>query len=178
MDPFTLSAVGAEALKLGIQFLYGQAGEVLERWRARRDGKAADPSVATVGSGVQVLKVEPRDLKVDFTALDKLEPEVRSLMATLAGYADGSEGVDVDDPGLVKAANALRCTLERILERDLSFKGEERAEIGVEMSIDEVAGYAAAVLTDGAPGRVRADVNVGRVEPGGSLIGVDARRQK
>ena len=35
-DPFTLAAVGAVAITEGIKFLYGQAGEVLKRWRERK----------------------------------------------------------------------------------------------------------------------------------------------
>jgi len=46
-DPTTLSAaaIGAAALTEGIKFLYGQAGEILKRWRERKD-KAAQESTA------------------------------------------------------------------------------------------------------------------------------------
>jgi len=38
-DPDTLSAavIGSAALTEGIKFLYRQAGEILKRWRERRD---------------------------------------------------------------------------------------------------------------------------------------------
>jgi len=37
IDPLTISAIGAVAITEGIKFLYGQAGELLKRWRERKD---------------------------------------------------------------------------------------------------------------------------------------------
>src|SRR5947199_10744351 len=37
VDPLTLSTIGAVALTEGIKFLYEQAGEVLKRWRERKN---------------------------------------------------------------------------------------------------------------------------------------------
>ena len=39
VDPLTLSTIGAVALTEGIKFLYEQAGEVLKRWRERKDAR-------------------------------------------------------------------------------------------------------------------------------------------
>jgi hypothetical protein len=33
----TLAVVGTAALKEGVKFLYGQAGELLKRWREKRE---------------------------------------------------------------------------------------------------------------------------------------------
>ena len=41
-DPFTLSSLGAVAITEGIKFLYAQAGQVLKRWREKREQQEAD----------------------------------------------------------------------------------------------------------------------------------------
>ena len=52
VDPLSLSAIGAVALTEGIKFLYEQAGEVLKRWRDRKDAgaKAAPAQLDTTES--------------------------------------------------------------------------------------------------------------------------------
>lgn len=59
VDPLTISAIGAVAITEGIKFLYGQAGEILKRWRERKD-VAMDVSI-------QLKNTEPIDVKLPQT---------------------------------------------------------------------------------------------------------------
>src|SRR4051794_30994475 len=112
VDPLTLSAIGGVALTEGIKFLYGQAGEVLKRWREHRDKTGASVHEARLRPPVGLLDgtveaVEPRD---DIS--DRLEEELRQTRQLLADYADGIESVHADDRMLVEETDALRRLLE------------------------------------------------------------------
>ncbi len=56
VDPLSITAIGAVAITEGIKFLYGQAGEILKRWRERKD---ADKDAST-----QQNKTEPVNVKL------------------------------------------------------------------------------------------------------------------
>jgi hypothetical protein len=184
VDPLTLSAIGAVAITEGIKFLYGQASEILKRWREHRDAaKDASP---------QLNNTEPVDVKlppvfegqlsasqIHFDAVERVEEQLRGLRKDLSDYADGIEPVDVKDANLLQRVDALRQLLEAVYQQRITFKGEQRPPSGlvVEGSIDveEVAGYTAAVRARQiVSGSVRAEAKVRRVEPGGQVIGVDA----
>lgn len=177
MDPLSLSMIGGQTLTLGIQFLYAQAGEVLKRWRERRDGAEPEATVATAEVGAAGLQQKPGDLTVDFSALDRLGSEIREARAALAEYADGIETVGTDNEGLLRTTEGLRTALEKVLGQNLTLEGEERpkgADIGVKLSVDDAAGYVAGLLAEGTvDGRVRVDVNVGVVRPDARVIGAD-----
>jgi len=176
MEPLTLTVLGAEALKQGIQFLYAQAGEVLKRWRERRDGESADSIVPVVNTASAVLDIAPDHLQVDFGALDKLEPEIRSLRTALMDYATGVETV-APDPELLKLTDGLRCSLEAVAGQRLTLRGEDRPDadpdIDVSIHAGEVAGEVAGIVADYLEGlRIRASINVNKVEQTGTVIGV------
>ena len=176
MDPLSLSMIGGQTLTLGIQFLYAQAGEVLKRWRERRDGDEPEAAVATAEVGTAGLQQKPEDLTVDFAALEHLGPEILKAQAALAEYAEGISAVGTDNANLVRVTDALRSALEKVLGQDLTLEGEKRpeggADIGVKLSVDDVVGYVAGVLADGTvDGRIRVDINAGRVS--GRLVGTD-----
>ena len=46
-DPITLTLVGTVVLTEGIKFLYGQAGELIKRWRERKDAADASKQIET-----------------------------------------------------------------------------------------------------------------------------------
>ena len=72
VDPLTLSAIGVVAITDGIKFLYGQAGEILKRWRERKD-TAKDAST-------QQNKTEPINLKLPSVFEGQLiAPQIHTL---------------------------------------------------------------------------------------------------
>jgi hypothetical protein len=184
VDPLTITAIGAVAITEGIKFLYGQASEILKRWRERKD--------AAKDASTQLNKTESVDVKlpsvfegqlsapyIHFDAVERVEEQLRGLRKDLSDYADGIELVDVKDANLLQRVDALRQLLEAVYQQRITFKGEQRPPSGpvVEGRIDveEVAGYAAAVRARHiVGGTVRAEANARRVEPGGQVLGVDA----
>lgn len=183
LDPLTLSAIGAVAITEGIKFLYGQAGEILKRWRERKETAKA--------ASIQLNNTEPIDVKlppifeghlsaplIHFDAVERVEEQLRELRKDLSDYADGIEPVDVTDENMLRRIDALRQLLETVYQQRISFKGEQRPPSGplVEGCIDveEVAGYAAAIRARQiVSGTVKADAKAKRVEPGALIIGVD-----
>ncbi|MFL5655393.1 MAG: hypothetical protein ACJ8CB_14610 [Ktedonobacteraceae bacterium] len=183
VDPLTLSAIGAVAITEGIKFLYGQAGEILKRWRERKD---ADKDAST-----QQNKTEPVNVKlpvvfegqlsapqIHFDAVERVQEQLRGLRGDLADYADEVEVVDIQNVNLLQRVDALRQLLEAVYQQRLTFKGEQRPPSGpvVEGHIDveEVGGYSSAVRARQiVSGSVKADAKARRVEQGGQFIGLD-----
>src|SRR5258708_39898262 len=96
IDPLTISAIGAVAITEGIKFLYGQAGELLKRWRERKD--------AAKDASLQLNNTEPIDVKlppvfegqlsaphIHFDVVERVEEQLRGLRKDLSDYADGVE---------------------------------------------------------------------------------------
>jgi len=177
-DPFSAAALGGAVLTQGITFLYKQAGEVLKRWRERRDS-GANTEHATLRPPEGLLQgtvapVEPRDDQADL-----LEQELRETRRALADYA---EGIDVPKPGdqlVAEQADALRRLLEAAYGQRITFKGEHRPPSGPlvtgEINVKQVAGDAAAVRAKViSSGEVHGTATADRVEEGGKLTGVEA----
>ena len=68
MEPFTVGALGALTATEGIKFLYGQAAEILSRWRERRAGRLAASTVDVAESDAAVIDGRPTSLVIDFDA--------------------------------------------------------------------------------------------------------------
>lgn len=182
-DPLTLAAIGTVALTEGIKFLYGQAGEILKRWRERKDA-VKDPSS-------QLNKIEPTDIKlpavfegqlstpqIHFDAVEQVEEPLRGLWKDLSEYAQGIEVVDAQDQSLLQKIDALRQMLEAVYQQRITFKGEQRPSSGpvVEGYIDvqRVEGYVAAIRAGRiGSGNVRGVAEARNVEQGGQLFGID-----
>lgn len=184
VDPLSLSALGAVALTEGIKFLYGQASEVLKRWRERKDAASKDPSAQVSPVQPVVIALPPifegqlSSPQIHFDAVERLEEQIRALRKDLLEYADGTETVDVNDQALLKRTDALRTVLEAVYQQRFTFKGEQRPPSGpvVEGSIDvdEVAGYAAAVrVHQVSEGYVKGTAKSKHVVERGEIIGVD-----
>lgn len=183
-ETITLAAVGSAALTEGIKFLYGQAGEVMNRWRERKEKAANGVVVAPEHAELADIDLpaafegELVSPAIHFDALERIEGNLTDLRKQLSGYADGTYLVGPDDRELLEATDALRRLLEAVYGQRITFKGERRASSGPvfegEIEVDQVAGYAAAVrakLVEG--GTIRAKGKATRVESGGTFVGVD-----
>lgn len=184
-DPITLTLVGTVVLTEGIKFLYGQAGELIKRWRDRKDAAAA-------GASKQVetpLKADPNifngtvaPLVADAERLQSLEPQLRKLRSVLADYADGIEPVDVNDNNLIAIADALRQQLETIYGQRITFRGEQREPSGTPLvigtaEVKRVAGLAAGVIAGAiTAGEVRGSIKAEQVDNGGVAAGVKVHK--
>lgn len=182
VEPITLAMVGTVALTEGIKFLYTQAGEVLKRWRERRE--AAESGAASSDDTAQIdielpdaFEGQLSEPKIHFDVLERLEEDLRETRRSLSDYADDIEKVNKNDEDLLVKTDALRRLLEATLQERITFKGEQRPPSGPivqgRIDVDEVAGYAAAVRTKRiTSGHVKGEAKAKRVE--GEFIGIDA----
>ena len=162
----------------GIKFLYQQAGEVLARWRQRRDKDGTDVQDARLRPPVDLLDgtvepVEPRD-----EYAERLEEDLREARKLLADYADGVEVPQPGDRFVTEQADALRRLLEAVYGQRITFRGEQRPPSGPlvtgEIDVDRVAGDAAAVRAKAiSSGEISGSAKAKVVEAGGKLTGVE-----
>jgi hypothetical protein len=183
-EPITLAVVGSALLSEGVKFLYSQAGDILKRWRERKEAAAEGEAQSSEGAepvGTQFPPIFEGTLTrpvIHFDAVERTEGELRDLRRALSDYAEGIENVDHNDEELLETTDALRRILEVVYRQRITFKGEQRAESGPlvegEVDVDQVAGYAAAVRARTIDsGRISGRLRATRVEAGGSAIGVD-----
>jgi hypothetical protein len=192
-DPSSLSTVETAVLSEGVKFLYGQAGELLRRWRERRekpelDAADAAPVEGTTNGDQSGVPAELPDQftptpvrpRLDQRALDQLAGELAALAEELPKYTGQAGSVDIKDPAVLGLADALRRCMEIIWRRPLVFRGEQR-ESDIQQALVEgrlhaadVAGYAAAVRATVLHGSaIRGQATAERVAAGGQLVGVD-----
>jgi hypothetical protein len=177
VDPFSLGALGALAATEGIKFLYGQAGEVLTRWRERKKGNEEAAEAPIPVPGTELLEGELEPPKVDFEAAERLHEDIEQLATVLAPYTGGISEPAPDDTELSVAADGLRRALEAVYGQRITFKGEDRAASGptvigraeVETVAGDVAGVRARLVTSG---RIKGTATAKRVEKDGELSGV------
>jgi hypothetical protein len=184
VEPITLAAVGTVALTEGIKFLYAQAGEVLKRWRERRDAAESDdaPPDDTARMDIKLPEAFEGQLsepKIHFDVVERLDKDLRETRNGLTDYAQDIEKVDNSHEELLAKTDALRRLLEAVLQERITFKREKRPPSGpvVEghIDVDEVAGYAAAVRAKIiTSGHVKGEARASRVQQGGEFVGVDA----
>lgn len=179
MDPFSLAALATDALTAAIGFLFDQAGGILKRVRARKEGKEPSPDVTAPSPEVDDIiagKLQP--LRVDFATAERLEDDIRALRRALSEYADGTYPVDAADTDVIEATDALRRALEAVYSQRLTFVGEDRPSSGplVEgrADVDEIEGYVAGVRARVVQGgQISGSVRAKRVRAGGTAFGVD-----
>lgn len=84
----TLAAVGTVALTEGVKFLYGQAAELLKRWRERRDAAKTTPSKtvepAVVELPADVFEGQLSAPQIHYDKLTKVEPRLKELVGKIA----------------------------------------------------------------------------------------------
>ena len=181
VEPFSMGAVGAVAVTEGIKFLYGQAAEVLKRWRDHKAGKVAEAQEPIQIKPTEVTGILEGTLeapKVDFAVLDRLHDDIRQLAGVLGSFATGLDEPDPSDHDLASAADGLRRALEAVYGQRITFAGEARPPSGPfvagEANVDDVLGYVAGlrarrIIGGSVTGRVTAK----RVGPGGQAIGLE-----
>ena len=178
MDPMSLSVLGATALTKGIDFLYGQATEVLKRRRERDDGGSPSAEVALPGGGPDLIVGELKPLQVDLDAAARLEQDIADLRRALSDYRDGIRAVDPSDRNLLDVTDALRRALEAVYRQPLTFVGEKRrlpeTVVRGEVDVEEVHGHAAGVRARVlSGGQITGTARAKTVGPGGEIHGVD-----
>lgn len=183
-EPITLAVVSGALLTEGVKFLYSQAGDILKRWRERREAAGQGKAESQEGAeplGTQFPPIFEGALThpvIHFDAVERAEGELRDLRRALADYAEGIENIDHNDKELLETTDALRRILEVVYRQRITFKGEQRAASGPlvegEVDVDQVTGYAAAVRARAIEsGQISGRLRATRVEAGGSAIGVD-----
>src|SRR6478736_4963251 len=152
VEPFSMGAVGAGAVTEGIKFLYGQAAEVLKRWRDHKAGKVAEAQEPIQIKPAEVTGILEGTLeapKVDFAVLDRLHDDIRQLAGVLGSFATGLDEPDPSDHDLASAADGLRRALEAVYGQRITFRGENRQPSGPTVigraEVDKVAGDVAGV---------------------------------
>ena len=186
LDPVSLSALGAVALTEGIKFLYEQAGEVLKRWRERKDAAKdttkdppkAEPVAVTLPP---VFEGQLVNAQIHYDAVEKLEKQLREVRKDLLEYADGTDEVDTTDKALLQQIDAFRQLMEVVYQQRITFKGEQRPPSGplVEGHItvqDVEGGRVGGVLAKSIRGgyTIKGIANVeGTVKQGGEAGGVN-----
>ena len=179
VEPFSMGAVGAVAVTEGIKFLYGQAAEVLKRWRDRKAGKVAEAQEPIQIKPAEVTGILEGTLeapRVDFAVLDRLHDDIRRLAGVLGSYATGLDEPDPSDHDLTSAADGLRRALEAVYGQRITFRGENRQPSGptvigraeVDKVVGDVAGVRARIVRDG---HVEGELKAGEVT--GTGCGVD-----
>jgi hypothetical protein len=181
VEPFSIAALGAVAATEGIKFLYGQAAEVLKRWRDRKAGKeveAQEPIRVDADEVADILEGTLQAPKVDFETLDRLHDDIKQLATVLGNYASGLDEPDPHDRELAAATDGLRRALEAVYRQRITFKGENRQPSGPivigRAEADEVAGDVAGVRARLVrSGRIEGTASAKEVRESGKLTGTD-----
>ena len=126
VEPLSWAALGALATTEGVKFLYGQATEVLKRWRERSAGRETEAAASIAIPADAPLQGALEPPQVDFDAVARLHDEIKALRAALADYADGLVDPTSTDYEFAAAANGLREALEVVYGQRITFRGEAR----------------------------------------------------
>jgi hypothetical protein len=189
-DPLTLTAVTAVVLTEGVKFLYGQASDVLKRWRDHRE-RAAEAAKAATAPPPPVSEAIPvqapagvagtlAPVVIHYDRVEPIEGELKALLSQLSGYKDEIEPIRPSDADLVARVATLRRLLEGVYGQTITFKGEQRPTSGTPLvlttlDLKEVAagGEATGIRVTGtvSSGTLEADVKADVV--GGKLTGIE-----
>jgi hypothetical protein len=184
-DPFTATAIGAVVLTEGIKFLYGQAGELLKRWRDRKEKAAAAPD--TTPERVEVapstaLQGQLASPEINYSFLAEVEDQLRAERKALNDYADETEKPDPGDRQLLARVDALRTLIEGIYGQRITFVGEPRSASGTPVALGvvraklisgDVIGLAADEIAGGAATGV---VETDEVKSGARATGLTVKK--
>lgn len=182
-DSISWQELGSAALTQGISFLYGQAADLLRRWRDRKvtDGAGGALSVAPAeGVDQSVLAGELRADPVDEIALSAHLDEFIALTERLSSYLAGIKMIDVADTELTAAVEALRSLLELAYRQRITFRGEQHDSTGSAIDVAITAQRVAGQLTIARIANARSTANLrvrGKIDdiaPGGRVVGLDA----
>lgn len=179
-DPvsFSIAAIGGLALKEGITFLYGQAGDILKEWRKRRQdltSKKHNENKPIVLP--DIFEGQLGSTSIDYEVVAEIEPRIRALYRDLSEYAADLAPIDCSDLRLLRNVDELRQCLEAILHQNITFKGEERPRSGTivvgHVAAETIAGEAIGLeANDQAFGEFRGKVDAKKIEQGAKAVGV------
>jgi hypothetical protein len=178
-EPFSVAAVGALAVTEGIKFLYGQAAEVLKRWRDRKAGKESEARAPIPIPDQRILKGKLESPTVDFDAVERLHEDIETLADALGRYANGLREPDPGDQELPAAADGLRRALEVVYGQRITFRGEQQREASgpvvvghadVEKVVGDVAAVRARIMKSG---RVEGTFKATEVTGTGAAVNID-----
>jgi hypothetical protein len=180
VDPLSLAAVGGVVLTEGIKFLYGQAGELLKRWRDRRSAApTAAPEERPLDIGLPAGAFEGRldPVVVDDRVLDELAEDLLDVREALSRYGEGFKPVPPDDPAVLEKIDALRLALEAVIGQRITFLGEAREPSGIRVTgrafAETVRGRLAGIrATQVLEGELHGEARATQVEEGGEAFGV------
>jgi hypothetical protein len=170
----TLAGVGAAVIAEGITFLYGQAGELLKRWREGGSSSEDKPKVLPPPAGVIVGRADPLSAPLDATMVESLTT-LRSMLGSIRAG-------DLDDKDVRASVATMRDLLEVALKTRITFAGEApRPELtakDVTVTVERVSGSVAGLRANlqKLTGKVAVGdviVQAGDVEPGGQVTGLD-----
>ena len=182
-DPITLTLVGGMVLKEGVKFLYGQAGELLKRWRERRDASDGVPAKSTEPASItlppEVFEGRIENPLIHFDNLAAAEQQIRELRRDMALYVDEGEPLEAGNQNLMQRVDLLRQLLEAVYQQQITFKGEKRPSsgpvVGAKIDVEQVLGRVAGVRSKNIKsGNVDVEIKAKTVGPGGEITGVDA----
>jgi hypothetical protein len=182
-DQFSWAELGTVALAQGITFLYGQAAELLKRWRDRKnaspDSGVALSAAPADGVDQSVLSGQLVPRPIDTAAVTANLDELTLLTERLGSYVSGIREIDNDDEELTAAVEALRGLLELAYQQRITFQGEQRDPTGSSVDVNVVAHRVSGSLTIARIGTVRGNANVriqGQIDSvgkDGKVIGID-----
>src|SRR2546421_10678932 len=153
VDPLSGTVLGATFLTEGIKFLYGQAGELLKRWRERREAPRSEESIEPLlnpPAGLVARPVQPAG--PDYTVVQEIVPQLKALHRILGDYVSGVEATDVNDRLLQQRADAMRLLLECVYRQPIVFTGETRStsrSVWSKIVTQEVLGVVKGVVVHG-----------------------------
>lgn len=187
LTSLSAAAIGAVALTEGIKFLYAQAGEILKRWRERRD-KVSQKATAQTDKTETIEVVLPAVFEgkldnptIHFDVVQESEKNLRTLYKELSEYANEIEEVDETDSALLEKVDALRNLLEAIYQQRITLKGENRPQSGSPVVIGrvkakEIVGEATGVKAETVTrGEIEGEVFADRIEQGGKATGTEVK---
>jgi hypothetical protein len=173
-DP--LPGVESTVLVEGVKFLYQQAAEVLNAWRARRrDRQAPPPSVVRPPGAVLVERLRPLP--------DPTGPEMAEALQELEDLVEPVKDgkVNPEEIAARRAVAGLRELLEVVVGTPITLMGEPPRAVAVSdvaVVVQQVAGEVVGVRADLAKlqgpafiSRIR--LHGGDVDSGGAVTGVD-----
>src|SRR3954454_19751265 len=106
-DPITLGSLGTVVLSEGIKFLYGQATDLLKRWRDHSqnpDKPVSEPVQVPLPPGAFAGQLA--DPRVYYQELEQVHVQLNEARKFLLDYTDGTAEVDPSDAALIANVDA------------------------------------------------------------------------
>lgn len=170
-DAIAFPVLAGSAITQFFGFGYAQLSEILKRRRERRSGETGQHPEWPIPAELEPVN-EPLTLRNDVAMARSAD--LQALHDRLSRYC-GLE-LDGSDPSLRRDLADLRTALEQLFGTRLVFRGEHRAEAGIQVDqgIQDLHGSVVALQIGSAESGVEARVGqrIGTVHPGGEAVGI------